>query len=271
MSADPLALLRAVADVLDSLGIGAYVLDDQERTLLWNRSFLRLFPEHGGKIFSGESYERNLRRFFEARVGADDPVLLERLVRDALDRNRHQQRPIVFEHRGRRLRAGSLPLPGVGRMRVWIEQAPTADEAGASTPGPRHFDQLPDGVVVRTPDGLIGWANETFVSMFGLPDRRAALGQTLDQVYADAWSDAPDRTRFETGRMALAAGLRRPGLPFELPMPLDRWLRVIVRTDADSRGFFTLVDITELKHQQRALADKTAQLEALIARRGGAA
>lgn len=269
MSADPLALLRAVSDVLDSLGIAAYVLDGQERTLLWNRSFLRLFPEHGGRIFSGETYERNLQRFFEARIGTGDPVLMERLVRDALERNRHQQRPIVFEHHRRRLRAGSLPLPGFGRMRVWIEQAPSAEGEDASLPGPRHFDQLPDGVVVRTPDGLIGWANETFVSMFGLPDRRAAIGQTLEQVYADAWSDAPDRTGFDAGRVALAVGLRRPGEPFELPMPIDRWLRVIVQSDPDGRGFFTLVDISELRRQQRALAEKTAQLETLLARLGG--
>lgn len=266
MSAEPLALLRAVADVLDSLGIGAYVLDEDDRTLLWNRSFMRLFPEHGGKIFSGESYERNLRRFFEARVGTGDEVLLGRLVRDALDRNRQQSRPIVFEHHGRRLRAGSLPLPGFGRLRVWVEQAPSA-EASGSAPGPSHFDQLPDGVMVRTPDGLIGWVNETFVSMFGLPDRRAAIGETFERIYQEVWSDAVDRTMFDAGRLALAAGLRHTGAPFELPMPIGRWLRVIAQTDAESRGFFALVDITQLKRQQEALAEKTAQLEALLARR----
>jgi PAS domain-containing protein len=111
---EPLALLRAVADVLDSLGIAAYVLDESERTLLWNRSFLRLFPEHGGRIFSGETYERNLFRFFEARAGTGDPVLLSRMVRDAQERNRHQVRPIVFEHHGRRLRSTQTrmrPMP----------------------------------------------------------------------------------------------------------------------------------------------------------------
>lgn len=266
MSAEPLSLLRAVADVLDSLGIGAYVLDGEERSLLWNRSFLRLFPEHGGKIYSGESYERNLRRFFESRVGTSDEALLDRLVRDALDRNRLQARPIVFEHGGRRLRAGSLPLPGFGRLRVWLEVAPSADAVGTA-PGLAHFDQLPDGVMVRTPDGLIGWVNETFVSMFGLPDRRAAVGSTFEQVYQDVWSDATDRARFDLGRPALAAGLRHTGAPFELPMPINRWLRVIAQTDSEGRGFFALVDITELKRQQQALAEKTAQLEALLARR----
>lgn len=267
MSAEPLPLLRAVADVLDSLGIGAYVLDGDDRTLLWNRSFLRLFPEHAGKIYSGESYERNLRRFFESRVGGGDEVLLARLVRDALDRNRQQSRPIVFEHRGRRLRAGSLPLPGCGRLRVWVEQAPTAEAVG-SAPGPAHFDLMPDGVMIRTPDGLVGWVNETFVSMFGLPDRRAAIGETFERLYEDVWSDAPDRSGFDAGRLALAAGLRHTGAPFELPMPIQRWLRVIAQTDVDGRGFFALVDITELRRQQLALAERTAQLEALQSRDG---
>lgn len=265
MDPQPLVLLRAVADVLDSLGIGAYVLDEQDRTLLWNRSFLRLFPEHGGKIYSGEPYAENLRRFFTVRSGDGDPALVARQVQEALARNRHQQRAIVFEHRGRRLRAGSLPLPDLGRLRIWVEQGPSASGDGTSTPGTRHVDQLPDGVVMRTTDGLIGWVNETFVSMFGLPDRRAAVGQTLDQVYADAWVDAVDKARGDVGRQTLAAARRR-GMPqFELPMPIDRWLRVSVQTEDDGRAMLVLVDVTELRRQQQALADKSAQLEALLA------
>lgn len=259
MDPTPLTLLRAVADVLDSLGIGAYVLDEQERTLLWNRSFLRLFPEHAGKIYSGEPYADNLGRFFAVRSVDGDPAIVARQVQDALARNRQQQRPIVFEHRGHRLRAGSLPLPGLGRLRVWVEQEPSASDEIGSKPGTKHYDLLPDGVLMRTPDGLIGWANETFVSMFGLADRRAAIGQTLEQVYAEAWNDAVDRPRGDAGRQALAAAMRRGTPVFELPMPIDRWLRVCVHTEADGRGFLTLVDITEIKRLRLAQAAKPAE------------
>lgn len=280
MTPEPLALLRAVADVLDSLGVGAYVLDDADRTLLWNRTFLRLFPEHGGKIYSGEPYERNLRRFYEGRLGPDERAHIDRYVRDGLDRNRNQARPIAFEHHGRRLRAGSLPLPGVGRIRIWLEQPSTATSEAASSPGAGHFDQLPDGVMVTTPDGLVGWVNETFVSMFGLSDRGAAIGRTFEQLYREVWVDAPDPTPGEAGRATLATSLRYVGAPIELPMPANRCLRLIGQRGADGRGFFALVDITELKRKQDTLAEaeqrardsearlhaKTALLEATLQR-----
>jgi hypothetical protein len=43
---DRLSLLRAITESLDSLGIATCTFDLEDRALLWNRSFLELFPEH---------------------------------------------------------------------------------------------------------------------------------------------------------------------------------------------------------------------------------
>ena len=50
---DATALLRPVAESLDSLGIAVCVFDDADNTLLWNRTFLKLFPEHATHIHPG--------------------------------------------------------------------------------------------------------------------------------------------------------------------------------------------------------------------------
>ena len=42
--AELLLLLGAISETLDGLDIAVCVFDEQDRTLLWNRAFLRLFP-----------------------------------------------------------------------------------------------------------------------------------------------------------------------------------------------------------------------------------
>jgi diguanylate cyclase (GGDEF)-like protein len=255
MSTEVLPLLRAVCDVLDSLGIGACIFDEQDRTLLWNRSFLRYFPEHGGQIYSGEPYEANLRRFFAVRLSGMEQAQVDRYVREAIGRHRSQSRPFAFVHRGRRLRVGSLPLPGIGRLRLWTEQA-TPMLAGPVDAGGADlslFDHLPDAVMVTTPDGLIAWVNETFVFAYGLPDREAAIGRSFEDLYRGVWTDEPDRAGYDAGRMALTERMRYTGAPFELPLPMDRWVRIVGHPGAEGRGVFAHVDITELKRKERSL------------------
>ncbi|MCB1996829.1 MAG: PAS-domain containing protein, partial [Rhodoferax sp.] len=254
---EALALLRSVCDVLDSLGVAACVLDDQDRTLTWNRSFLRFFPEHGGQIYSGEPYEANLQRFFATRAPVAEPARLAQQVRDAVARHRAQHRAFAFDHHGRRLRVGSLPLPGVGRIRIWTEQAVPV-LAGPVDPTRAEmalFDHLPDAVMVTTPDGLIAWVNETFVFAYGLPDRGAAVGQTFEALYAEIWSDKPDRHLYREGSAALVDRMRFVGAPFELPLPMDRWVRIVGQPGPEGRGIYAHVDITELKRNERRLTE----------------
>ncbi len=250
-----LPLLRSVCDVLDSLGVGACVFDTDDRTLTWNRSFLRLFPEHGGHIYSGEPYEANLERFFLGREPGLAPDTLALNIREAVARHRAQHRPFAFEHRGRRLRVGSLPLPGVGRIRIWMEQT-TPVLAGPVDPSRAElglFDHLPDAVMVTTPDGLIAWVNETFVFSYGLPDRDAAVGRSFAELYAEVWADKPGAHLYAEGSALLAERLNYVGAPFELPLPGDRWVRIVGQPSPEGRGVYAHVDISELKRKQRSL------------------
>ena len=107
-----LPLLRVVADTLDSLGIALCVFDDADHTLLWNRSFLKFFPEHAGQVHAGDPYRANLRRFYQGRLAPDELPKIDQYIDSGVERHRNQQRPYAFEHRGVRLWVASLPVPG---------------------------------------------------------------------------------------------------------------------------------------------------------------
>ncbi|RYZ01093.1 MAG: diguanylate cyclase [Comamonadaceae bacterium] len=295
-SAEALDALRVMAQTLDELGIAMCLFEDgdEDRTLLWNHSFLKLFPEHAGAVHEGEPYRANLERFYRSRLGEADLPMLDRFVAEGLARHRTQQRPFAFKHRGVRLSVSSLPLPGIGRVRVWKPETAIADpleqrevEFGASASDPALdggalFDNVADGVVVSGPDGLIHWVNEPFVRMYGLPDRDAPIGIGLEQTYRHAWRDRgpDDADIFEAGLATLRDCVQFSGAPFELPLPGQRWSRVVEQRAQDGRGFAAHVDISMLKRQQvqlqmaerrareseRELMQKSALLEATMER-----
>ncbi len=276
--ADALPLLQSIAEALDSLGLATCVLDSADCALLWNRTFLKLFPEHAARIHVGESYRANLRRFYEKRLGSDEMPAIDRYIDEGVARHRAQQQPFVFEHRGVRLRVASLPLPGIGRIRIWQPEAsrePGAGECGPPLPdappidGTALFDHVADGVMVTGADGRIVWVNEPFVVMYRFRDRAAAVGVDLEEAYRTAWHglEAKEPARFAQGLVILAEHMRFAGAPFEVPLPEARCTRVVEQRSPDGRSFFMHVDITQLKRQQHQLllAERRArESEALL-------
>jgi signal transduction histidine kinase/ActR/RegA family two-component response regulator len=263
-------LLRDTAAALDGVDIAYCVFDDQDRTLVWNRAFLRVFPEHAGQVHVGEPYRDNLRRFYQARLGADELPSIERYIEEGVARHRAQQRPFIFKHRGSYLLASSLALAGVGRMRIW-RQVTTPwlsdvklgvadklpDEFRAAQQDQHHelFEHVGDAVMLTNADNAITWVNQHFEDLFGLSAKAQAMGRSFGAVYEAAWraSGAQDLQWMHSGLVALTEGMRFAGAPFELAMPGRRWVRVIEQRRHDGVGFFALVDITALKRQQEEL------------------
>ncbi len=59
---------------------------------------------------------------------------------------------------------------------------------------------------------------------------------------------------FYDGLSTLQEHMRFAGAPFEVPLPRSGWSRVIAKQGSDGTVFYAHVDITELKRQQRLLA-----------------
>lgn len=290
--ADALPTLTSISEALDSLGLAMCVFDDADAPLLWNRTFLAFFPEHAEQIRLGRMEPVSLRRFYERRRGLIDMQSVNRYLPRAMLRQGEPQRPYAFDHQGVKLWVASLPLPGVGLIRIW---KPTATSTGTSAPGAgaadgataalqmlEGLDHVADGIMVTDGDERIVRANEPFAKMYGLDGRGAALGLRFEEAYRAAWRDAAasEPSLFASGLATLAESLRHAGAPFELPLPGGRWIRVVERAAPDGRHFVVHVDISDLKRQQHrlmlaeqqsraseaVLAEKSKLLEATLER-----
>jgi diguanylate cyclase (GGDEF)-like protein len=260
-----LSCLRALVEALDSLNVAAYLLDESERAVLWNRSFMRLFPEHEAHMHPGEPYRENLRRFYEGRLQGDERAQIERYIEAGLERNRHQSQPFTFQHRGRSLRVASLALPGVGRIRLWRVQAEPAPGAPLPAGDSGLLDHIPDALMVADAELRILWVNQPFVVMYGLLDRAAALGRSFTDLYRDVWAAAAAEGGSDDGAdglALLAEHTRWAGAPFELALPGERCVRVSEQRSPDGRRVLAHVDVSAMKRQQRRLAEAEQQARA---------
>ncbi|HYF60278.1 MAG TPA: PAS-domain containing protein [Burkholderiaceae bacterium] len=272
-----LPILTTLGEVLDGLRIAMCVFDHDDATLAWNRSFLALFPEHEPHLRVGEPYEANLRRFYASRLAPGETDRLERNVADGLARHRAQRRPFSFEHRGRTLTVSSLPLPGIGRIRVWREGAIAdpgglvdAPAASAGAPSPdglppevaRLLDAVPEGLALTDPQDRILWVNEPFVLTYGLADRAAPLGCRLVDVLRDA---ALPGGASDDEIALLEERVRFAGAPFDVPLAGDRCVQVTVQPRRDGRSFSAHVDITPQRRQQRRAEDAERRVREVAA------
>ena len=270
---ETLNMLRPMAEGFDGLGVAMCVFDGADATVLWNRTFLKFFPEHAAYVHVGEPYVDNLRRFYRERLGPDELPLIERYVQEGLDRHRTQQRPFSFEHLGRRLQVTAFPVPGACRVRLWkaepevsvatesadgmnVEPASTRQASEQVIVEATLLDHVADGVMVTDIADRILWVNEPFVSMYGVAARATAVGTGFADVYRAAWDAhaSEEQALYERGLATLVDNMRFAGAPFELPLPRDRWSRVIAQRSPDGKGFFVHVDITLLKRQHHLLS-----------------
>jgi signal transduction histidine kinase len=243
----PIDSVAGVIDILDSLHIGACLFDEEDRTLLWNGSFLRLFPEHDGFVAAGEPYAENLRRFYRVRLSPTEMGAIDQCIAEGIARHRAQTQPFVFEHRGRWVRVASKPLPGLGRMRIWTPiAAPDTPDAF-----PDQGDEG-DGRSEVGPDGRIARCNSRFASLFGLVTTGAASGRTHAALVSAVWAKAGGAPA--AVMQTLAEGERFAGVPFELALPEDRWLRVLQYRLADGRVVSSFADVTAAKRIQTELS-----------------
>lgn len=254
-----------MAATLDGLNVAMCAFDAEDRTILWNRAFLRFFPEHAGHVFPGEPYRDNLRRFYEGRLTGPEAARIDKYIDDGIARHHAQQRPYTFRHRGTWLRVSSLPLAEGGRVRVWrqesnlrlidTEESAAMTGPAASDDGRELFEHVGDGVLLTDAQNRITWVNEHAVNLLGQSDKAAVVGEDFTSVYRSAWTRRPDHRSelLQSGLATLRENLEFAGAPFELALPGDRWMRVIEQRRRDGVGFFALVDISLLKRQQKEL------------------
>jgi len=270
-----------LAKTLDGLGIAICVLDFEDRATLWNDTFLRFFPEHAGKIFTGEHYRDNLRRFYEYRLAEDEMDHIDRYIERGIARHRSQTRPFTFEHRGRWVRVAVQTVPEIGRIRTWTQiSAPKAPDlssdpgsAGGAFTDSVHqasVQELPDAISVLAPSDRILSHNDQFMQLYGLSLHDHIIGSTYEDIVRRIWRRAsPDASddKFETEVLPLLREEQRfAGAAFEVPLPHERWVRVIEQRNADGLRSCVHFEISQFKREHRKLQIAEADARAREAR-----
>ncbi|TGD97348.1 EAL domain-containing protein [Methylobacterium nonmethylotrophicum] len=258
----PAPSLGLFADLLDGLDIGLCVFDAEDRTLGWNQTFLYFFPEHDGFVHVGEHYRENLLRFYRTRLTSDEVRYVEEYVARAIARHQALTRPYEFEHRGSWLRVAAQTIPGLGRVRLWRRITREAEPPGGSAARGDASSGRPDGIAVANADGRIVSANRQFGQLYGLSPAEA-VGMTLETVVVRAWHEAQGDAPVQPPAQLLThlrESLQFTGAPFEVPLPGERWIRVIEHVREGGVRTGVHFDITALKREQAAL--RAAEAEA---------
>lgn len=246
------------ATVLDTLGIALCLFDSDNRTVLWNETFLRFFPEHAGHVYSGEPYADNLRRFYRNRLPESELPRIGKYIEEGVMRHSQQTRPFFFSHLGRKLQAASMPRYDGHRVRIWTEVHDDRIEQQVNDSIPIDgLSYLPDGVAVIDAEDRIIAANLEFQRLYDIPLDKAIVGADMSALIK-----TPDAAGAVDDRDTIRNNLRYTGIPFEIEIPGDRWRRVIARETADGTRYVLHADITERKRQYRALEASEARTRA---------
>lgn len=267
-------LLPVMSQALDGLGVGLCLFDKNDCCVHWNKSFLRLFPEHTGHVFIGEPYRENLKRFYLARLSPKELPDIEQYIEAGIQRHHQQLRPYTYMHHGQRIEVSSLPMKNGARLRVWrikntLEQTDHSIEADLPDglppyPNEAHslIDQIPDGLMCCDANGLIKWVNAPFVAMYELGHQERAIGLTFEEVFSAVWADKKldAASTYATSLAELRENLRCQGLPFDLRLPGERYIRMTASTTGYQDIFYAHVNISELKRKEKLLAHTQKEL-----------
>lgn len=267
-------ILQSVGLALDGLNVAACLFDAEDRCVIWNASFLHLFPEHQDHVFEGEPYAENLRRFYQSRLSKEELPHIEQYIDAGVKRHKVQMRPFSFEHLGRHIEVSSVPLDNGYRLRVWSSRTVLDALEPRDSLSPHeisqaliagHFsilDILPDGMMICDSEGTINWVNESFLSMYDLRDKSEAVGSNFVSIFVKVWKNRGSALPYQAdkGLCELKERLRLAGAPFELPLPGNRYVRVIARTSSPNEIFYTHVDISELELQKKLLLQAQQEL-----------
>lgn len=263
---------KLTAELLDSLEIAMCIFDSSDCAVAWNRHFVHFFPEHLGHIYAGEHYSENLRRFYRSRLKAEEIEFLERYVSDGVARHRTQTQPYFFEHKGRVLRVAIKNLPNGYRARVWnienrslVTSSSTFRSTAKSTSLPpaktiQLLEELNEGAVIF--DGKsanILYCNDHFVTQYGCASRESVIGHTFASLLESIWraeSHSDERLlRNQDLVAALRDGALFTGAPFAVPLPGERWMRVINKQTATGNFHSFHSDVTAVKREEQLLRD----------------
>lgn len=273
------SLYDPLATLLDSLNVAICIFDLDDRAALWNNTFLRFFPEHAGKVQVGEHYRDNLKRFYELRLDQREIQFIDEYIERSLARHRSDHPPYVFKHRERWVRVAVQNLEGLGKVRAWTEVAmPQQQNRNFFLPSSAPLEvvhltsmaNMPDPIVVLDLNNIIVSYNDLFRQLYEVPPDRDISGMTIEKLVQDLWCHHPEEGGGEhyerTIRPLLRDENRLAGVAYELPLPRNRWVRVVEQRNREGLRTCVHFDITRYNRERQELQRAESEARAQEAR-----
>jgi len=270
------------ATLLDAMEAGIVLYDADDRLVLHNADFKRLYPTRAAAMQPGRSFEELLHAAVNAgevpeAVGREAEWIAERVALRRAQRSGTQ----VFERRmadGRWRRVFDQRLPD-GRMLGFsidvselVEQREAMTQAQQQAQSARTLldealDALPDGFALYDADDRLVAANQRYREVYRESAPAIVLGATFESIVCYGL-ERGQYPQAEADREAwLAERLRRhraaDGVPILQHVAGERWLQIDERRTSSGGIAGVRTDVTELVRTREALERANAELTRL--------
>jgi PAS domain S-box-containing protein len=256
------ALLR---DAVDSISEGFVIYDDEDRLVMCNEAYRRLYPDNMAAMVPGARFEDVLRNGLASGLYADASGRNEAWLAERLLKHREPDGPIESRLRDGRWALVSerrMASGGIAGLRIDItalkEVQASLRESQAQLSHAQRVSNTGSMVRDFRSDRAI-WSDQLY-RIFGLDPNKPppTLAGFLQLVHPD------DRAMVEASIASGENGIRQPALQYRIIRPdgAVRWVHREVEAILDAGGkpvgiHRTLKDITE----QRAAEQRHAELE----------
>jgi diguanylate cyclase (GGDEF)-like protein len=267
--------------LLDHLACGIVLYDAEDRLVLCNADFRRLYPALAAELQPGRRFEDILRSAVARGVipeaaGRQEEWIAERLRAHAEPAGALVRR--MPDGRWRRIVEERLADGSLLAFSVDItEQVAKAEEAERALAEARlarerlddAIEALPDGFALFDADDRLVVCNARFRELYAASAPAVTIGARFEDIlrYGLARGQYPQAVGRE--EEWLAERLHRhlnPGSPQLQQLPGNRWLRIDERRTRRGGIAGVRTEVTELVRREQQLVDLNAQLDEALAR-----
>lgn len=275
LAVDSLSTLQWQA-LIDHMQCGVVVYDAEDRLLVCNRDFLRLYAPIADLILPGRTFEETLRLAVERGLVPEAAGREEAFVAARLHEHRHPAGPIVRQMRdGRWRRITETRLPDGGLLAFSIDitelvrQNEALDAAGkaieaASTRLRDAIEALPEGFALYDADDRLVAFNQRYSDLYAVTGEAIAIGARFEDLLRAglARGQYPQaQGREEDWIVERLANHRNPQGPHMQELPGNRWLRIDERRTRDGGIAGVRTEVTELVRREQELTELNVRLD----------